>query len=90
MRRLGEGYELLTTTLHKYGIKYVKGVLLVVGFEFCAGKPEDGGEPGVMEDNKLNKKNLDEKVYLATTMGFQGRRWGGLGQCYFPPPKAVV
>lgn len=78
--RLGEGYELLTTTLDKFGIKYVKGgnagFFLWVDLSFALEKPEDGGEPGVVEDSKLNKRILDGKVYLATALGFQGEKAG--------------
>ncbi|KAF8439183.1 pyridoxal phosphate-dependent transferase [Terfezia claveryi] len=92
-RRLGEVYELLTTTLDRYGIKYVKGgnagFFLWVDLSFALEKPEDGGEPGVIEDNKLNKKILDGKVYLATTMGFQGEKTGWF-RVTFSHPKPLL
>ncbi|RPB22583.1 PLP-dependent transferase [Terfezia boudieri ATCC MYA-4762] len=92
-RRLGEGYELLTTTLDRYGIKYVKGgnagFFLWVDLSFALEKPEDGGEPGVMEDKKLNKKIWDGKVYLATTGGFQGEKTGWY-RITFAHPKPLL
>jgi len=79
-RRLGEGYELLTTTLDKYNIKYVKGgnagFFLWVDLSFALEKPEDGGYPGPVEDRKLSRKMLGQKLYLATAAGFQGEKVG--------------
>lgn len=79
-RRLAEGYDILVSTLDKYGIDYVKGgnagFFLWVDFTFALETPEDGGEPGVTEDKKLFRKILDGKVYLANAMGFQGEKSG--------------
>lgn len=79
-RRLGDRYELLATTLDKYNIKYVRGgnagFFLWVDLSFALEKPEDGGEPGAVEDKKLKKRIMGEKVYLATTVGFQGEKVG--------------
>ena len=66
--------------MDKYGIKYVKGgnagFFLWVDLSFALEKHEDGREPGVVEENKLNKMILDGKVYLATAVGFQGEKTG--------------
>ncbi|KAF8422469.1 pyridoxal phosphate-dependent transferase [Tirmania nivea] len=92
-RRLGEGYELLVTTLDKYGINYVKGgnagLFLWVDLSFALEKPEDGGKPGMVEDKKLNRKILDGKVYLATSMSFQGEKRGWY-RITFSHPKPLL
>ena len=79
-RRLGERYEFLTTFLDKYGIKYAKGgnagFFLWVDLSFALEKPRGGGEPGVEEDKKLNRRIWGGNVYLATAAIFQGEKVG--------------
>ena len=77
---LAETYEFLSGILDELGINYLRGgnagFFLWLDLSSALERPEDGSEPGIEQDMKLNEKIMKGGVHLAAGLGYQAERCG--------------
>ncbi|EGX50052.1 hypothetical protein AOL_s00076g403 [Orbilia oligospora ATCC 24927] len=93
-KRLGEGYEFLAGILDNLGIDYARGsnagFFLWVDLSFALEQPEDGSEPGLTEDMRLDQKLIQNGVHLAAGLGYQAEKPGWFRMTFSQPRPLLL
>ncbi|KAF3141703.1 hypothetical protein TWF703_001725 [Orbilia oligospora] len=92
-KRLGEGYEFLAGILDNLGIDYTRGsnagFFVWADLSFALEQPEDGSEPGLAEDMRLDQKLIQNGVHLAAGLGYQAEKPGWF-RITFSQPRPLL